>query len=529
MSGVWPLTRFALRRDRVRLPLWVGLLALLVVGTAASWDRLYPTPEMRLQLQAILSGNPALAALLGPLTNPLSTGALTAWRISSGVLLVLAVVNMATVTRHVRAEEESGRAEFLMSAPFARLAPLAAALLVAVLVDVVFVVVATLLLVAVGIELAGSLLFAGGLAAGALAFAGVAAVTNQTFRSARAATAAASGVVVLVWLVSAAGNLARNWLVWLSPFGWVQQADPFGAAPWWPVLLSLGTAVFLVGAATALNRRRDLAGALFADQPGRPGASARLTGVFSLAWRLEGSLVVGWVMAFVGTALFIGASRNSLVEFASSSPTLAYVIERLGGAGLIVDTFVAAYLGFAGVAAGYLAVTAVLRLDAEEVTGRAEVTLATATRRPAWVGSYLVIAVVGAALVLTAMGLILGVMFGVQGDQGLSQVAPFTAAALSWLAPVVFVAGLTLALVGVVPRWANVAWVLMTAFAVLTLLGAVFGFPDWVMQLSPFTHVASAPAQAIAVTPLVVLGAGGVLLAAAGFVGVRARDIRSAG
>ena len=66
MTGVGTLLRFDLSRDKVRIALWVGLLAIMVVGVASSWDQLYPTTDERLQLVAILSGNPALTALLGP-------------------------------------------------------------------------------------------------------------------------------------------------------------------------------------------------------------------------------------------------------------------------------------------------------------------------------------------------------------------------------------------------------------------------------------------------------------------------------
>lgn len=527
MTGSGALFRFALRRDRVRLPLWVVLLALLVMGTAASWDRLYPTPGDRVQLLAILSGNPALAALLGPLSNPLSTGALTAWRISSGVLLVLALVNVFTLTRHVRAEEESGRAEVLLAAPFGRRAPLTGALLLVLLVDAVFVVLVTGLMAAVGIEVTGAVLFAATIAATALLLGTVAAVTNQVFRSARSANATASIAVLVVWLISALGNIQESWLVWLSPFGWVQQTDPFGAARWWTVLLSLAVALVLVIVAAALNRGRDLAGGLVADRRGRAAATSRLTGAHALAWRLEWPLVLGWMLTFLLAGAFVGASRDSLVEFASSSPVLSQIIERLGGSGFILDAFLATYLGFAGVATGFLAVLAVLRLDAEETAGHAEVALSTATHRFVWASAYFVLALVGAALVQLVMGLTVGVLFGVQGDQGLSQVVPVTAAALSWLAPVLLVAGLTLAIVGLVPRWSGVAWAVMTAFALVTMLGTAFGLPDWALNLSPFSHVAKAPAEAVAVAPLVWLSVAGVLLAVAGFVGIRMRDIRS--
>lgn len=529
MRGVGPLTRFALRRDRVRLPLWALLLVVLVVGVAASWDRIYPDAGDRLQLLAIVSANPALSALLGPLHDPLSTGSLTEWRITSGVLFVLGMVFSTTITRHVRAEEQSGRAEMLMAAPFARLAPLLAAVLVTLITAVVFVAGAVVLLWPLGIPVTGSLLFASALASCALVFAAISAIANQVFRSARAITGAAGGALLVFWIISALGNIQDSWLVWLSPFGWAQRVDAYGAGHWWVVGLALAVAALGMLVAVRLQARRDLAGGLIPQRPGAASASDRLRGAHSLAWRLESGTVIGWVVGFAFAALFVGFSRDALIGFANSSPQLARIIEALGGTGPILEVFVAFYIGAAGVATGFLAVAMVLRLRAEEDAGHAEVVLATRTGRTAWASAYYVLALIGSLLVLMVLGVILGLLFGLPAGEGLGQVGPVTGAAVSWLAPALFMAGLTLALVGLLPKYATAAWIVMTAFAVVTELGTVFGLPSWALNLSPFSHLAKAPAQAVAAAPLVWLTAGGVLLAVAGFIGIRTRDVRSTG
>jgi ABC-2 type transport system permease protein len=92
---------------------------------------------------------------------------------------------------------------------------------------------------------------------------------------------------------------------------------------------------------------------------------------------------------------------------------------------------------------------------------------------------------------------------------------------------VVFAVGLTLALVGILPRWAAAAWVVMGAFALITELGAVFGLPGWLLNLSPLSHVPNLPAQDLAVAPLVWLTAIGAALAVAGYVAIQTRDVRN--
>ncbi len=527
MTGTGTLLRFDLSRDRVRIAIWIGLLALMVVGVASSWDRIYPTAEERLQLVAILSGNPALTALLGPLQNPLSTGGLTAWRIGVGVVLVLGLVNIFTVTRHVRAEEQAGRAELLLAGRSARVAPLYAAIGVTVVTSVVFVLIATVLMVLVGLPLAGSLLFAIVAASSALVFTGIAAITNQIVSSSRGANALAGGILVLTWAIAGLGNLQDNLLQWLSPFGWINKADPFGADHWEVMIVPLGVTAILLVIATALQGRRDLAAGLIPERLGRPAASAHLTGPHSLAWRLERPSLLWWVVGYALVGLFIGLSRDSLAQFVESSPALTDLFAALGGSGAILDAFLATYVGLGGVLATFFAVSVVLRLSAEEESGHTALALATATRRSRWVSSYVVLAIVGSALVLLALGGVLGLTFGLQADQGISEVPRLLEAAAAWLPAVVFAVGLTLALIGIIPRWAGAAWVVMGVFALITELGPIFGLPGWLLNLSPLSHIPNLPAQELAVAPLIWLTAIGAALAVAGYIAIQARDVRN--
>lgn len=47
LTGTGGLIRLILRRDRVRLPVWFGLVAMLVIGVAGSVAGAYPTEVAR--------------------------------------------------------------------------------------------------------------------------------------------------------------------------------------------------------------------------------------------------------------------------------------------------------------------------------------------------------------------------------------------------------------------------------------------------------------------------------------------------
>lgn len=527
MSGTASLLRFDLSRDKFRILVWVALLAVMVVGVAASWDRLYPTADERLQLVAILSGNPALTALLGPLTNPLSTGGLTAWRIGVGIVFVLGLVNIFTVTRHVRAEEQSGRADLLLAGRAARVAPLYAAVGVTLISSLLFVAVGTGLMVAVGLDGQGSLLFTMMGAAAALVFTGVAAVTNQLTHSSRSANGIAGAILVLSWVVAGIGNLQASALQWASPFGWIAKADPFGGNHWEVLVVPLGLTAVLLVLATAIQGRRDVTAAAFAERPGRAAAPPRLRGAYSLAWRLERATLLWWIVGYALVGVVLGVSRESLIQFAESSPALTDVFTALGGSGAIVDAFLATYIGIGGVLATFFVVSLVMRLHTEEQAGRTSLALTTRTRRSRWVSAYVLLAVVGGVLVLTVLGAVLGIAFGVQGESFLDDVRRLLTAAAVWLPALIFAIGLALVFVGVLPRWAGLVWLVMGFFALLTELGPVFGLPSWAVNISPFSHVPTLPTQEVNPVPLLVLAVAGLVLAGIGYVALQTRDVRN--
>jgi ABC-2 type transport system permease protein len=65
------------------------------------------------------------------------------------------------------------------------------------------------------------------------------------------------------------------------------------------------------------------------------------------------------------------------------------------------------------------------------------------------------------------------------------------------------------------------------AFCVVVLLfGEVLRFPQWVVDLSPFSHLASVPAEAMAWGPFAAVAAVAVAISAAGVLGFGRRDIR---
>jgi ABC-2 type transport system permease protein len=241
LAGTGGLIRLILRRDRVLLPLWIVVLALLPVQTAVGIDQFYDTPAALRELYGTILATPGLLAMLGPAFDA-TLGALTTWR-AGLVFTMVGLASLLTVIRHTRTDEEAGRRELLGATVVGRNAPLAAALLVVLAADLAIGALLAAGMLGLGLPATGSVAFGLAVAAAGWTFAAVGAVAAPLTEGAGAARGLALGALGLAYVLRAAGDTAAGsggglgWLSWLSPIGWAQQARPYaGDSPpgsWW--------------------------------------------------------------------------------------------------------------------------------------------------------------------------------------------------------------------------------------------------------------------------------------------------------
>ncbi|NEA09514.1 ABC transporter permease, partial [Streptomyces sp. SID10692] len=162
-AGAGTLLRFGLRRDRVRLTVWVLALTLGTLATASEYRTLYSSPEERAAAVSSM-GSPAALAMTGPgrYLSDYTAGAMLGHQLLGFTAVLVGLMSVLTVTRHTRDEEETGRAELVRSAVVGRHAHLAAALGVAAVANLVLAVPLALGLTTAGIggvDAGGALLY----------------------------------------------------------------------------------------------------------------------------------------------------------------------------------------------------------------------------------------------------------------------------------------------------------------------------------------------------------------------------------
>lgn len=522
LTGTGTLARLVLRRDRLRIAIWVVALVGLVGVTANSIFDLYPDEAALAEYARTVEANPSLIALSGPAVGLDTFGGRIAWE-GWQLSIAVAVMGALAVGRHTRAEEEAGRTELVRATVTGRHAHSAAALAVSALSSALVGAGVTLVLLAVGLPGTGAVLMGAGFALLGITFGAVALLTAQVTEHAGAATGMAAAVVGVSFVLRAIGDVGDGTLSWASPFGWVQAAQPFSADRWWPLALPVAATVALVALAVAVEARRDVGAGLVRPRPGPPEAGAAPASAGGLAWRLQRAGLLSWSVGVALVGLAMGSVADSADDLVGDNEQIRAYLAQLGGAELS-DIFLATVLVYLALLATGFALQATLRPRAEEAAHRAEPVLATATSRRRWLGGHLAVGLGGSAVVLAAGGLGTGVSYAAAvGDAG--EVPRLVGAALAFVPAVWVLVGVAVALYGWVPRAAALVWAVLAVAVVVGTLGEGLGLPRAVRALSPFDHLAGVPAVGVAGPATAVLGALAVLLVAAGMVGFERRDI----
>ncbi|MGW0809051.1 ABC transporter permease [Nonomuraea sp. NPDC002799] len=535
-AGTGRLIRLAVRRDRVQLPIWiVGSVVLLAAGAAAVADE-FPDEAGRIAALKGAGTSPAVLLMRGTPVG-FDLGALVNFRNFAFMLVLAGLMSTFAMVRHTRQNEENGRGELLGAGSVGRYAGLTAALVVVAGANLLLGATLTGTLLGAGLAADGALAFGAATAACGLAFAGLAAVAAQLFQSGRAANAFAATAVGVSYLIRGVGDalgerapdgiaMTSAWPSWLSPVGWGTNVRPFGDEVWWALALPLVLLAAAVAAAFALVDRRDFGAGLVPDRPGPATAARSLLSPLGLAWRLNRGATLGWV---IGGALFglgIGTLGKTLNDAMVGNTGVTKMLDQLAGAGVadLVDTFFAAMMNVYGVLAAAYVMQALLRLRAEEAGGAAEAVLATAVGRIRWVSAHVACAVIGATALLVLAGVGMGVAdAAVGGDTG---VGALVGAGLVQLPAVLALAGFVVLVFGLLPRLTvPLAWAGLVLSIAFGLLGDVFGLPEVVRDMSPFSHVPPVPAAEVTAGPLAALVITGAALAAAGLVLFRRRSL----
>ncbi|WP_109770201.1 ABC transporter permease [Mycolicibacterium fortuitum] len=516
-TGIGTLLKLALRRDRVRLSVWLAVLTLMMVYAPNAIRLAYPGEEQRLARVNLLK-TPAGMMLGGPMfgVDETDLGVMMANELTLTLTIATSILAILTVIRHTRAEEENGSAELVLSSVVGRYARTAAALTLVGGLNAVLALAMTLAMASTGFAVVDTAAMCLGITGVATVFGAVAAVTAQIWRQARTASGAAMATLAVAALVRGAGDVIDNSgsaLSWLSPIAWTQQMRPFVDLRWWPFGLLVILAAGLMALAAGLESRRQYDAGTIGATGEKPDARA-ITGPLRLHLALQRGQTIGWAVGLFAAGLVFGSMTKALLDAAKTNELIARLLSTTGNDGIYTTM-----TQFLAAAASAYVVSAVLRVYADEQNGLGEPVLAGAVSRWRWLLGAVGSALAGAAFLMFCAGLGNGLGAGLTlGEPG--TIVRLTLAALAYLPALAVVAAIAALAVALRAPW--IAWLAVTFVITALYLGALLRLPRWLIELSPVGQT-TVPSSFPALALIVMLVIAAALAATAGWI-YRNRD-----
>ncbi|MCC6269789.1 MAG: ABC transporter permease [Microbacteriaceae bacterium] len=528
-TGFGIMVRFILRRNWLRMLIWLVVLAGMIVLVIQSQAELFPTQADR-DAYAHIANTPAVAALTGLPYAASTLGGILNIKIWMTIAVALSFAVIFMVTRNGRAEEEAGRTELLRAGVLGHHAYSLANWTVfsgfAMLVGLATAGAA----MSQGLPTDGALVMGASFAATAIVFVGISAVAGQLTRTGGGANALASVVLGVSFLVRAIADVQSDgehatWLTWLSPIGWAQQSRSYDTNNWWPLLLCLGAAAILFWIALALQRNRDLGAGMIPERVGPRTASAVLRTQLGLTFRLQRGSLIGWSVGVIVFAVFYGGISTAVADLLTGSDPISQLM--FGGSANILDGLFGMFVMMNAVLVAAFVLNSADSIRAAESAGRVEMQWSSAISRIRWAASRMAVPAVWSLVLLAASGVALGITF--EASTGTSgQVGRFFLASIAYWPTSLLVIGIVVLCAAVIPRAASaVTWGLYGVVAILSMFGELFGLPDWVINNTPFTAIPRLDTD-FTLLPLIVITAIAVIAGGVGLWVLRNRDMTGA-
>jgi ABC-2 type transport system permease protein len=526
MSAAPALIRRALRDARTRTIAFAYLFAAYAYIQPVGFRHAYPTMADRVSFAHSFAANKGLRLIYGEPYDVVSVAGYTAWRVGGTLAIAAAVFGVLAAVRALRAEEDTGRMELVLSTPVGRRTAFRAAA-AAIGIGVAVLWTAELLgFVAGSLPVGGSAYLALGTASVAFVFAGIGAVASQLAPSRRLAMALGLGVAAASLLLRVVADTVggAGWLRWLTPLGWAEEMRPLTGARPIVVLVPVAATLLLLHLAWRMAAERDVGTGLIHASDTSPPRLWLLSSPAAHALRSTLGTLAAWAGGIAIFGFILGVVSES-VSSADISENVQRQIAKLGSGNIATPTGYLAFIFiFFILAASLFACAQIGAARGEEEEQRLETLLALPVGRSRWLGGRLLVAAAGTVALAFAAGFF---AWAGAASAGVDiSLADMLEAGANCLPVSLLFLGLAALAYAVVPRSsASVAYGLVTVAFVWQLVGSIVDAPRWLLDVTPFAHVGLVPTQSFRLGAAAIMVAVGAAGAAGALALFRRRDL----
>lgn len=520
--GTKKLIQFYLRHDWITRLIWLLTPALLVMTAASSYGSMFASQQ---ELSAFVDDsilNPAVSAIHGFILSKDIAG-IVAWNVKTVSLIVIAIFNILAMTKIIRGEEESGRADLLNSNMAGRQSLFASSMALCLITNIIMGILMLLSTQLCGLPLEGSLIISALMVVGGCLFASIGALTSQIANEKRTANSLGIGLMGLLYMLSFMNNLSadNNFSSYFTPFRWFFIVRPYEGNH--PAFLSVAVCLVVIigGIALYLSGRRDVGAGVINPKSGRSEALPGFGNTFALSWRLHKGALIVWTLALGVFAFGIGVVDPLVSKMLDEQLILASWMSLFGEP---EEAFLSLMIYVLCLFVSAYGILTIQKMRSEEVSGRIEVLLSLPVKRFEWMLSHIMFSVIGSAFIMVVIGLCTA--FGSVAGGGTAAFGKIVYMAIQKLPAILIVGGIASLLFGFLPKLSiGGSWTIYSLLILIQLLWEMALVPDILFLLSPFGQVY--PTQSLTVITFVLLLAVACALYGAGLTFFKKRDIQS--
>jgi len=516
----------AFRDARIRTVAFAYLFAVYAFIQPVGYRHAYPALASRRDFARSFGGNKAIRLFYGEPHNLLTVGGYTAWRVGGTLAIVAAAFGLIAAVRALRTEEDTGRMELVLAGVVGRRSAFLAAM-AAIAAGTAILGIAELAgFIAAGLPVGGSAYLALATVSVVPPCVGVGALASQLAPTRRLALELGGAVVGVLFVARVVADTAGGlgWLRWTTPLGWAEELRPFAGPRPLVLLAPLAAGVLLALAAARIAAGRDIGtGLLPARESSRPRL-ALLSSPTAQALRIELPSMIVWITCVGAFAFILGVVSGS-VSSAGIPASAQRELAKLGAGSITTPSgYLAFVFIFFVLAVSLFACSQVAAARREEADERLETVLALPVSRHAWLAGRLAIAAAAATVISLTAGACTWVGAALQGVH--ISLPRMLEAGANCLPVALLFLGLACLAYAAVPRaGAGIAYGLVTVAFLWQLVGSLLGAPSWLVEVTPFAHVALIPTQTFRAGAAAIMIGIGVVAALAATTVLRRRDL----
>lgn len=515
-----------LRKEKIKIALWVVLISGFVIGVSHAYPALFPNPEELIGLAEAMK-NPMMVAMFGPVYDP--ENYTIAQSLGNQMLifsmLFTAIMSIFIVSQFTRGDEEEGILELIQSLPVGRLSNTLSTVIIVVGMNVIIA-----LLIGFGIAIVpddsitflGSITFGLSIGATGILIASIVLIMAQLFENNRTVMGLSFLVLGVMYILRGIGDLSENILIWLIPFNWPARVEVYINNYNYLNLLTVLFSVVLFTFAFYLNARRDLESGLIAQKKGKESASRILKTPLGLVLRLLRPAMMAWAITLFILGLTYGSIFGDLDTFIEGSDIFEEILP--GGDFPLNVQFMSIIMMVVAITAGIGPIMFLNRLASEEKKNHTEHIYSKSISRIKMLSIFTIIAMISSVILLFlgSLGMISGIIASMEEP---IETLLILQAGFAYLPALLFMIGLSVFILGYFPNRTGLIWVYFGYAFFSVYMGNVIGLPDMFKQLTPFGYVDQLPIDNFRILPTVIMLVLATMMTISGFIGYRRRDL----